>query len=157
MEPTQELLQELLGEPTCLLCRRPIGPTQDMTYITPANGGPGWRHTYPHKIRPHCRPAAPPDPKPEKPEETKPEETKPEETKPEETKPEETKPLVTPAPSAKEIDAYLTIQQAAQLLALSPSTIRARIRTHQLPAKRLKGSQIVRLRRQDVLDLLEDR
>ncbi len=59
------------------------------------------------------------------------------------------------APIASDLP-YLTITEAAHLLRVSPSTIRARIRRRLLPAWRLRGGQTVLVRRRDVEGLLDD-
>lgn len=50
---------------------------------------------------------------------------------------------------------WLTPQQAADLLQVSLSTIRARIRRRELPARRLRGSRLLRISRTAVVELLE--
>ncbi len=51
---------------------------------------------------------------------------------------------------------YLSMDEAALLLRVSKGTIRNRIKSGDLPAKRLKGGQTVLVEKQDVLALLED-
>ena len=51
---------------------------------------------------------------------------------------------------------FLTIEEAAELLRVSDRTIRRRIQSGDLPAKRLKGGQTVLIEEADVLGLLED-
>ncbi len=61
----------------------------------------------------------------------------------------------TPAPAAA-APVYLSMDEAALLLRVSKGTIRNRIKSGDLPAKRLKGGQTVLVEKQDVLALLED-
>ena len=51
---------------------------------------------------------------------------------------------------------FLSMDEAALLLRVSKGTIRNRIKSGDLPAKRLKGGQTVLVEKQDVLALLED-
>jgi excisionase family DNA binding protein len=51
---------------------------------------------------------------------------------------------------------FLTMDQAAELIHVSKQTIRRRIRSGELPAKRLRGGQTVLIDQKDVLALLED-
>jgi len=63
------------------------------------------------------------------------------------------------APGAKppqDAPVYLSMDEAALLLRVSKGTIRNRIKSGDLPAKRLKGGQTVLVEKQDVLALLED-
>ena len=63
-----------------------------------------------------------------------------------------------PAPAATSgyTPVYLSMDEAALLLRVSKGTIRNRIKSGDLPAKRLKGGQTVLVEKQDVLALLED-
>lgn len=58
--------------------------------------------------------------------------------------------------SGSSIPVFLTIEDAAKLLHVSKGTIRNRIRSGALPAKRLRGGQTVLIDQRDVLALLED-
>ena len=60
-------------------------------------------------------------------------------------------PLITAPPSE-----YLTLTEGAQLLRVSKSTLRQRIRRGMLPAKRLRGGQTVLVARQSLQSLLDD-
>jgi excisionase family DNA binding protein len=60
------------------------------------------------------------------------------------------------APGVGTAPAYLTMDEAAALLRVSKGTIRNRIKSGNLPAKRLRGGQTVLVEKQDVLALLED-
>lgn len=51
---------------------------------------------------------------------------------------------------------FLTIDEAADFLRTSKSTIRARVRTGELPAKRLKNGQNLLFEVRDILALLEN-
>lgn len=51
---------------------------------------------------------------------------------------------------------FLTVAEAALLLRLSPQSIRRYIRQGHLPAKRVRGGQIVLIDKTDLLALLED-
>jgi excisionase family DNA binding protein len=51
---------------------------------------------------------------------------------------------------------FLTMDQAADLIHVSKQTIRRRIRSGDLPAKRIRGGQTVLVDQADVLALLED-
>ena len=64
-----------------------------------------------------------------------------------------------PAPPAEAVEVspdYLTMDEAAQLLRVSKGTIRNRIKSGDLPAKRLRGGQTVLVLKRDVLALLDD-
>lgn len=50
---------------------------------------------------------------------------------------------------------FLTPAAAAQLLGISVSSLRGRIRRGEVRAYRLRRSRLLRLRREDVVDLLE--
>lgn len=66
-------------------------------------------------------------------------------------------PPLEPAPAAPGTSPdYLTMDEAAQLLRVSKGTIRNRIKSGDLPAKRLRGGQTVLVERRDVLALLEE-
>jgi len=60
------------------------------------------------------------------------------------------------APGRGSASAFLTMDEAATLLRVSKATIRNRIKSGDLPAKRLRGGQTVLVEKQDVLALLED-
>lgn len=60
-------------------------------------------------------------------------------------------PSITAPPSE-----YLTLTEAANLLRVSKSTLRQRIRRGMLPAKRLRGGQTVLVARQSLQALLDD-
>ena len=62
----------------------------------------------------------------------------------------------TPDAAAGYTPVYLSMDEAALLLRVSKGTIRNRIKSGDLPAKRLKGGQTVLVEKQDVLALLED-
>ena len=55
-----------------------------------------------------------------------------------------------------EIPDFLTVKEAAALLRVHTRTIENRIRSRQLPAKKLTGGRILLIDRQDVLALLQD-
>lgn len=55
-----------------------------------------------------------------------------------------------------EIPAYLTVKEAAALLRVHTRTIENRIRSRQLPAKKLAGGRTLLIDPQDVLALLQD-
>ncbi len=61
-----------------------------------------------------------------------------------------------PASTPNASTVFLTMDQAAELIHVSKQTIRRRIRSGELPAKRLKGGQTVLIDQRDVLALLED-
>ena len=69
-----------------------------------------------------------------------------------------THPQESPSPNAAAgyTPVYLSMDEAALLLRVSKGTIRNRIKSGDLPAKRLKGGQTVLVEKQDVLALLED-
>ena len=69
-----------------------------------------------------------------------------------------THPQESPAPNvaAGYTPVFLSMDEAALLLRVSKGTIRNRIKSGDLPAKRLKGGQTVLVEKQDVLALLED-
>jgi len=50
---------------------------------------------------------------------------------------------------------YLSIRQAADLLSVSPRTIRRYIQQRHLPAYRIAGQPTIRIKREDVEALLE--
>lgn len=50
---------------------------------------------------------------------------------------------------------WLSPAQVAQALSLSLSTVRAMLRDHRLPARRLRGSRLLRISRVDLEALLE--
>ena len=52
--------------------------------------------------------------------------------------------------------AYLTVKEVAALLRVHTRTIKNRIRSHQLPAKKLTGSRTLLIDRRDALGLLTD-
>ena len=52
--------------------------------------------------------------------------------------------------------AYLTVKEAAALLRVHTRTIKSRIRSRQLPAKKLTGGRTLLIDRRDVLGLLTD-
>ena len=52
--------------------------------------------------------------------------------------------------------AYMTVKEAAALLRVHPRTIGNRIRSRQLPAKKLTGGRTLLIDRRDVLGLLTD-
>ena len=56
----------------------------------------------------------------------------------------------------KPLPRFLTMDEAADFLRVSKSTIRNKIRAGELPAKRLKGGQTVLVEVRDVLALLDD-
>ena len=58
--------------------------------------------------------------------------------------------------SASDSPEYLTMDEAAQLIRVSKGTIRNRIKSGDLPAKRLRGGQTVLVLKPDVLALLDD-
>ena len=59
-------------------------------------------------------------------------------------------------PRAGNAPIFLTMDEAAKLIHVSKGTIRNRIRSGELPAKRLRGGQTVLIDQRDVLALLED-
>ena len=59
------------------------------------------------------------------------------------------------APSEAPLPRFLTMDEAADFLRVSKSTIRNKIRAGELPAKRLRGGQTVLVEVRDVLALLE--
>lgn len=61
-----------------------------------------------------------------------------------------------PAPGVGSAPVFLTMDEAAALLRVSKGTIRNRIKSGVLPAKRLRGGQTVLIDKRDVLALLED-
>jgi excisionase family DNA binding protein len=61
-----------------------------------------------------------------------------------------------PASGAAAHPVFVTMEQAAEMIQVSKQTIRRRIRSGELPAKRLKGGQTVLIDQKDVLALLED-
>lgn len=61
-----------------------------------------------------------------------------------------------PAPASSAYPVFLTMEQAAEMIHVSKQTIRRRIRSGELPAKRLRGGQTVLIDQADVLALLED-
>ena len=69
-----------------------------------------------------------------------------------------THPQASPTPNAAAgyTPVFLSMDEAALLLRVSKGTIRNRIKSGDLPAKRLKGGQTVLVEKQDVLALLED-
>ena len=68
----------------------------------------------------------------------------------------EVKASPTPDTAAGYTPVFLSMDEAALLLRVSKGTIRNRIKSGDLPAKRLKGGQTVLVEKQAVLALLED-
>ena len=60
------------------------------------------------------------------------------------------------ASSPAAVPVLVTMDEAAKLIRVSKGTIRNRIRSGELPAKRLRGGQTVLIDQRDVLALLED-
>ena len=61
-----------------------------------------------------------------------------------------------PAAAERPLPRFVTMDEAADFLRVSKSTIRNKIRAGELPAKRLKGGQTVLVEVRDVLALLDD-
>ncbi len=59
-------------------------------------------------------------------------------------------------PTEAPLPRFLTMDEAADFLRVSKSTIRNKIRAGELPAKRLRGGQTVLVEVRDVLALLDD-
>ena len=72
------------------------------------------------------------------------------------TSPEATKARAAERTQPSERIQFLTMEEAGELLRVSAQTIRRRIRSGELPAKRLKGGQTVLIDQADVMALLED-
>jgi len=70
--------------------------------------------------------------------------------------PPESIPSITGAAEDRLSPVFLTVAEAALLLRLSHQSIRRYIRQGQLPAKRVRGGQIVLIDKTDLLALLED-
>lgn len=59
-------------------------------------------------------------------------------------------------PAGGTLPRFITMDEAAELLRVSKATIRNRVRSGELPAKRLRGGQTVLVEIRDVLALLDD-